>query len=685
MPDGADRRWSVEPRNDGHGPQGTALIMELQRLRQAFDDDGQSDPRSGGPRRLSRDGRRPPPRRSKRKKKGTVERALDICLRPFGLRTVLPEDPGHDMMREIAAPLPHRRSPSISAADIEPPNAPRTGRAVATRNASPPTIQVNPTRSQVNPSRSQVSLPQTQVSPARPRLPVKLQAETPVGRAIITASSALNNGVAFLLNTGDAIDETPGDNLSSRTGRGYERELRTGLRILIAATVIIGGWMTLVPLAGAVVVPGNLVVQSNVKTIQHPTGGVVAEIKVDNGKRVAAGDLLLRLDPTQAQANLQTVSKQLDEARAKIARLTAERDGTEQPEFPSQLTSRLSEDNVRSVIASETSLFKARQNTRQSQKDLQQGRVQQLTEEISGLEAQSVSKTKQIELINGELTGVQDLYDKRLVPLTRLTTLQREAARIDGERGQLVSSVAETKSKIGEAQLQIVKVDQDFRSEVVKDLARPDRDARADLRGDPSAQRAYHRWRDPCRRHRDGNRPRQRRSRSGGARPAQGHRSCAQRSGSLRPLLGLQSADHAAGQRQGDLCVGRYDAGPFRRGSERSFERVFLHGQDLPVRGRTPPAGRRAAHSGHAGGSLHADRQADHDELSVQADHRSVGAGVHRGIRGSPRRYGSRGPLARARAAVRIQTAMSLSVGSCSHLLGLSMVFARKPIPPRSR
>jgi HlyD family secretion protein len=86
------------------------------------------------------------------------------------------------------------------------------------------------------------------------------------------------------------------------------------------------------------------------------------------------------------------------------------------------------------------------------------------------MEAQSDSKTKQIDLITGELAGVQDLYDKRLVPLTRLTTLQREAARIEGERGQLVSSVAETKSKIGEAQLQIVKTDQDFRSEVVKDL-----------------------------------------------------------------------------------------------------------------------------------------------------------------------------------------------------------------------
>ena len=73
------------------------------------------------------------------------------------------------------------------------------------------------------------------------------------------------------------------------------------------------------PLAGAVVVPGNLVVQSNVKTIQHPTGGVVAEIAVHNGMRVAAGDLLLRLDAIQAQASLQMVSKQLDEVRARIA------------------------------------------------------------------------------------------------------------------------------------------------------------------------------------------------------------------------------------------------------------------------------------------------------------------------------------------------------------------------------
>jgi HlyD family secretion protein len=100
-----------------------------------------------------------------------------------------------------------------------------------------------------------------------------------------------------------------------------------------------------------------------------------------------------------------------------------------------------------------------------------QSRVAQLGEQISGLEAQVESKGKELELITSELAGVQELYDKRLVPLTRLNTLQRDRARIEGERGQLTSTIAETKSKVGEAQLQIVKQDQDFRTEVVKELS----------------------------------------------------------------------------------------------------------------------------------------------------------------------------------------------------------------------
>jgi HlyD family secretion protein len=236
------------------------------------------------------------------------------------------------------------------------------------------------------------------------------------------------------------------------------------------AGILGGGWAVFVPLAGAVVVPGNLVVQSNVKNIQHPTGGVVSEIDVHDGSRVQTGKLLLRLDATQARASLQMVSKQLDEVRTKIARLIAERDGLARMAVPAELASRSQDETVKSLLASEESLFKARLTARQSQKDLLQGRVAQLTQEISGLEAQLDSKAKQLDLIASELTGVQELYDKHLVPLARLTALQRDAARLDGERGQILSSIAETKSKIGETQLQMVRTDQDFRTDVVKDL-----------------------------------------------------------------------------------------------------------------------------------------------------------------------------------------------------------------------
>jgi HlyD family secretion protein len=282
----------------------------------------------------------------------------------------------------------------------------------------------------------------------------------------------LSTGVAFLVSRKASADNdnAPGASLTVRAGRAFEHELRTGLRVLLVVGLLAGGWAVLVPLAGAVVVPGSLVVESNVKAIQHPTGGVVAEIPVHNGQRVAPGDMLLRLDATQAQASLQMVTKQLDEVRSRIARLLAERDGLAQLEVPAELKVRSGEATVKTLLASEQSLFKARANARRSQMDLLQSRVSQLNEEIAGLDSQVESKSKQLELIAGELSGVQELYDKRLVPLTRLTTLQRERARIEGERGQLVSAIAETKSKIGEAQLQIVRLDQDFRTDVVKEL-----------------------------------------------------------------------------------------------------------------------------------------------------------------------------------------------------------------------
>jgi HlyD family secretion protein len=249
---------------------------------------------------------------------------------------------------------------------------------------------------------------------------------------------------------------------------GFEAELRTGIRVLVLGVGLAGGWAVAVPLSAAVTVAGTLVVETDVKKIQHPVGGVVAQIPAYDGMRVKAGDLLVRLDETQVRTNRQVISNQLDQIRARMARLIAERDGTDEPKLPEDSPTAAPESER--LFSSERALFRARFGARQNQKQLLQSNISQLGDEITGLEAQIRSKAAQLALISGELTGVQTLYDKQLVPLARLTALQRQAAQLDGERSQLTSAIAETRSKISQAQLQIVKIDQDLRSEVMKDL-----------------------------------------------------------------------------------------------------------------------------------------------------------------------------------------------------------------------
>ena len=456
---GPPRRWTGESQSDGVGLQGAALILELQRLRQAFERGDANEPHASQARRPARDDLRPAgrqrTRQPKRQRKGKVGRAIDVCLEQFGFSAAAPAGRRSENEREPGtAPPPRRRSPIIAPDD-------------------PSLINVTrPEPKLPGPDDKHQSMYIESPRLTLPRPAGNAETGTAIGQLIESCRVGLIAGAAFLVNRDGLADNdnAPGDSLTLRAGRALERELRTGLRVLLVAGLLAGGWTVLMPLAGAVVVPGNLVVQSNVKTIQHPTGGVVAEIAVHNGMRVGVGDLLVRLDATQAQASLQMVSKQLDEVRARIARLLAERDGLARLEVPAELVARSGDGAVKTLLASEESLFKARANARRSQIDLLQSRVSQLGEEISGLDAQVGSKTRQLELIAGELSGVQELYDKRLVPLTRLTTLQREAARIEGERGQLMSAIAETKSKIGEAQLQIVRLDQDFRTDVVKEL-----------------------------------------------------------------------------------------------------------------------------------------------------------------------------------------------------------------------
>lgn len=233
----------------------------------------------------------------------------------------------------------------------------------------------------------------------------------------------------------------------------------------------IGGWAATTEVSGAVIAAGSLVVDTNVKKVQHPTGGVVGEVNVRDGDRVTAGQVLVRLDETITRANLAVVSKSLDELEARQARLEAERDGTDRIVFPDRLTSRVAADPaVERIMASETRLFELRRTARDGQKAQLQERISQLAEEISGLERQSEAKESEIALIAEELKGVLDLWKKNLIPIQRVTALKRDAARLEGEYGQIVAGMAQSKGKISEINLQILQIDQELRSEVAKEL-----------------------------------------------------------------------------------------------------------------------------------------------------------------------------------------------------------------------
>jgi HlyD family secretion protein len=254
--------------------------------------------------------------------------------------------------------------------------------------------------------------------------------------------------------------------------RGMLRRQTTA--IVIAAVLLVaglGGWAMTTEFTGAVIAAGQLVVDSNVKKVQHPTGGVVGKLNVREGQEVKAGDIVVSLDDTQIRANRDIVVKALNELAARQAREEAERDGLDKVTFPAELLARKSDPDVAKAITGEQRQFEIRRTSREGQKAQLRERMIQLRQEIGGYEAQITSKDKQVEWVGKELVGVYELWEKNLIPYTRVTSLEREKERLVGERGQLMAAIAQSKGKIAEIELQILQVDQDMRTEVGKDLA----------------------------------------------------------------------------------------------------------------------------------------------------------------------------------------------------------------------
>ncbi|NWD72340.1 HlyD family type I secretion periplasmic adaptor subunit [Pseudomonas gingeri] len=248
------------------------------------------------------------------------------------------------------------------------------------------------------------------------------------------------------------------------------RHLRLGA---ISLAVLLGGglwWAAGTDLSGAVIAVGSVAVEGSVKKIQHPTGGIVAELLVTEGQLVAAGDVLIRLDSTMQKVGEAIVSKSLSQALARQARLEAERDDASELVTPATLITRLGADDAQILMSSELRLFQDRRSSREGQKKQLRERVQQLNETIAGHDIQQKTKTEEIELIDQEYQAVKKLFDKGMMTIDRVNALARGIARLRGERGQLIASIAEARGKIAETQLQRLQIDQSFRSDVSLEL-----------------------------------------------------------------------------------------------------------------------------------------------------------------------------------------------------------------------
>ena len=251
---------------------------------------------------------------------------------------------------------------------------------------------------------------------------------------------------------------------------GIGRQVALGFLLVGLVVFGFGGWSALASLSGAIIAPGTIVVESNARRVQHPDGGVVGAILARDGDRVEAGKLLIRLDETVTRANLMVVETQLIELEARRARLIAERDQLDVLGFPEAYKARSHDPQVAAAMAGEASLFKSRREGRLGQIAQLKERLTQLDEEARGLSAQIEAKGGELDLISKEIKDVAGLQAQGLAPLTRLRSLQREEARLEGERGQLQAELARSKGKHTETELQILQIDQDFRTEVIEDL-----------------------------------------------------------------------------------------------------------------------------------------------------------------------------------------------------------------------
>jgi HlyD family type I secretion membrane fusion protein len=257
--------------------------------------------------------------------------------------------------------------------------------------------------------------------------------------------------------------------MADDVGPAYRAPIIVGFAVVTGFFAVFGAWAVLAPLKSAVIASGLVKVDGQRKTIQHLEGGIVSEILVREGDRVAAGQVLVRLDNTQSRASLKLLHGGHMAAKALEARLIARRDGLTEIDFPDALK-KADPNEVDPIMAGQVNIFQARNSSLKSEKEILGQRIAQLGEEISGLRGQIKAEDRQIELITEELKGLKKLFEKGLAKRDRMLALQRNAAAIEGNRSMHIADVARAKQKITETQLLIDGLGTKLMKDVVEEL-----------------------------------------------------------------------------------------------------------------------------------------------------------------------------------------------------------------------
>ena len=229
----------------------------------------------------------------------------------------------------------------------------------------------------------------------------------------------------------------------------------------IALALLVGGfgaWSVTTKIAGAVVAGGQVEVEQNRQVVQHPDGGVVAEILVKDGDLVAAGAPLIQLDGTLLKSELTIVEGQFFEILARRGRLEAERDDADTIAFPTELTEfAKTRPEIATLMKGQQRLFVARAETEANEIEQLQRRRGQIASQIEGIVAQRASTDNQLRFIEEELTDLKTLLDRGLTQAGRVLALEREKARLEGAAGELDATRAEAEGRVTEIDIEILK------------------------------------------------------------------------------------------------------------------------------------------------------------------------------------------------------------------------------------